>query len=509
MRFLRRNVLGLYAVYAVAIVSGLVVTPIVIHSVGTEGFGVWSFIGSITIYLSILDFGVGPTVVRFAAEAGGRGSDEDLNSVASTGFATYLAIGVATVPVGIVIAWFSPDLVSAPADLVWSTRVATLLVVAGLALRFPLGLFNNLLVARQRWDLQNMSTVVSAGLYALLVALLLPRWESIVLLAALSLGSTLIRLVLPLFWLRSEFPRLRLQRRLVTRERLRGLASFSWSNFLVHVANKVVFSTDIVVVGIVLGAVASGHYAISAKLFGLAFGIGTAATTLLFPAFAELEGLGDHGRQQRLLASGLRFGMALMLLLALPLLLIPDELIHAWIGSGYGSATAPMAVLAVVLIVHQPIFLFTQFLIARGVHRELAVVLVGVTIANLVLSVVLAWQVGIWGVAASTLVTDVALLVYVLLRYARSAALMSVGSVLGALFKPLLPAAIAAVLVLVVGARLLYEGDTLLELLPVGIVWVVVASAAIWRFGLGGGERELLRGQLHIHPNAASVSEPI
>ena len=81
----------------------------------------------------------------------------------------------------------------------------------------------------------------------------------------------------------------------MTRARLRGLASFSWSNFLVHVANKVVFSTDIVVVGIVLGAVASGHYAISAKLFGLAFGIGTAATTLLFPAFAELEGLGDHG----------------------------------------------------------------------------------------------------------------------------------------------------------------------------------------------------------------------
>ena len=55
MRYLRRNVLGVYAVYAVAVVSGLVVTPIVIHSVGTEGFGVWSFIGSVTIYLSVLD----------------------------------------------------------------------------------------------------------------------------------------------------------------------------------------------------------------------------------------------------------------------------------------------------------------------------------------------------------------------------------------------------------------------------------------------------------------------
>ena len=69
MRLLRRNALGVYAVYAAAIVSGLVVTPIVIHSIGTPAFGVWSFIGAVTIYLSVLDLGVGPSIVRFAAEA--------------------------------------------------------------------------------------------------------------------------------------------------------------------------------------------------------------------------------------------------------------------------------------------------------------------------------------------------------------------------------------------------------------------------------------------------------
>ena len=74
MRLLRRNALGMYAVYAAAIVSGLVVTPIVIHSIGTPAFGVWSFIGAVTIYLSVLDFGVGPSIVRFAAEARGRQS---------------------------------------------------------------------------------------------------------------------------------------------------------------------------------------------------------------------------------------------------------------------------------------------------------------------------------------------------------------------------------------------------------------------------------------------------
>ena len=59
-----------------------------------------------------------------------------------------------------------------------------------------------------------------------------------------------------------------------------------------HIAQKIVFSTDVIVVGIVLGSSASGVYSVPAKLFALAFGIGTAATSLMFPAFAELEGAG-------------------------------------------------------------------------------------------------------------------------------------------------------------------------------------------------------------------------
>ena len=105
----RRNVLGIYAVYAAAIVSGLIVTPIVLHALGTEAFGIWSFIGSVTIYLSVLDFGVGPSIIRFAAEARGRQSSEDTNALASVGLALYAVIGLATLPIGVALAWLVPD----------------------------------------------------------------------------------------------------------------------------------------------------------------------------------------------------------------------------------------------------------------------------------------------------------------------------------------------------------------------------------------------------------------
>ena len=94
---------------------------------------------------------------------------------------------------------------STPDDLVWPARISTFLVVLGIALRFPLGLFNNLLLGQQRFDLQNLANFVSTVLYAVLVAILIPRGGGLILLGALTFLTTLLRLALPLAWLRSSY----------------------------------------------------------------------------------------------------------------------------------------------------------------------------------------------------------------------------------------------------------------------------------------------------------------
>ena len=206
MRFLRRNALGVYAVYGATIVSGLVVTPITLHALGEDGFGIWAFIGSITLYLTVLDFGLGPSVVRFSAEARGRGAPEDTNRLASVALALYGAIGARHPPARARarLAGAAPD--RTPDDLVGERRLATFLVVLSLVVRFPLGLFYNLLGGHQRFDVQNLGNFIATVVYAALVAVLLPRGGGLVLLALLTLAVTLFRLTLPLFWLRREFP---------------------------------------------------------------------------------------------------------------------------------------------------------------------------------------------------------------------------------------------------------------------------------------------------------------
>ena len=506
MRLFRRNALGVYAVYGASMVSGLVVTPIVLRALGDETFGVWSFIGSITIYLAVLDLGLGPSVVRFTAEARGRNAPEETNEVASVALALYAVIGVVTLVAGAALSWLVPFLIDTPDDLVSEARLATFLVVVGLAARFPLGLFYNLLGGHQRLDVQNLGNFVGTVTYAVLVALLVPRGGGLVLLGALTLGVTLLRLGLPLLWLRREFPGLRLRRSYVTPARARELASVSWSNFLVHLANKVVFSTDIVVVGIVLGPREAAIYAIASRLFQLAFGLASVLTGLLYPAFAEYEGARDEARQQRLLLSGLRGGSAAALVLALPLLVIPEQLITGWLGSGYEDSAPVLALLALVVLLHQPIWLVTQYLVARGRQQQMARLLVTAAGANVVLSIVLAQTVGTWGVALATLLADVAVLTLAVPRWVSPVAGVRVSAFVRAVARPAVPALVVAVVVF--GLARAVDTDTLLELVPVGAAWGVLACAAVWRLGLSADERGAFTRQLRGGPQPLLLDEP-
>jgi O-antigen/teichoic acid export membrane protein len=505
MRLFRRNALGLYAVYGAAVVSGLVVTPITLHAIGSGEFGVWKFIGGITIYVSLLDLGVGPSIVRFAAEARGRGSTEDVNVLASVGLAIYAVIGLATLPLGAAIAWFVPELVHMPAHLEWPARICAFLVVMSLAARFPLGLFYNLLGGQQRFDVQNLGNLVSTILYAALVAAILPRGGGLIFLGVVTLVTTVIRLGIPLAWLRAELPYLSLKRRYLSRSRARELLQFSFSNFLIAMAQKIVFTTDVVVVGIVLGSHQTTLYAVPATLFAIAFGIGIAAQTLLFPAFAEYEGSGELESQRRLLLTGVRAGTAGVTMLAMPFLFIPDKIIHAWIGGGYGPSTAVMILLGVVILIHAPIALFIQYLIARARQKAIAITLLLTTGLNVVLSVILAATVGIWGVALATVITDLAALAIIAPYLVAPIAGLKPTELARALGRPLITGVIVAVPVLGLVGRS-FPDHHVWELAPAGALWVIACSAALWRFGIAPSDRAAVRREfLNRKPRAAEV----
>jgi O-antigen/teichoic acid export membrane protein len=162
--------------------------------------------------------------------------------------------------------------------------------------------------------------------------------------------------------------------------------------------------------------------------------------------------------------------------------------------------------LALVVIIHQPIYLLTNYLIARNRQNEIARALIAGVVLNVVLSLALLELVGLWGVALATLIVDLIVLAYVVPALAAPAADVSVSAFVRATARPLLPAAAAAVPLVLVARG--FDTDTLLELIPVGAGWIAMCALAIWRYGLDEGEREVL-GRTLRGGRGAAASEPL
>jgi O-antigen/teichoic acid export membrane protein len=494
MRLLRRNVILIYGVYAVTLASGLVVTPIIVGALGTEQFGIWALIGSILGFIALLDLGIGPSVLRFAAEQRGRGVKDETSELTSTALAIYLVLALVTLLLAVVLAWLLPQAVEISDQYVRAAQIAVVISVSTFVLRFPVGLFSYLLAGQQRYDILNIGNLLGAVVYfGLAVAVLYVADGGLVALALITVVVAAVRLLPPLFWLKSELPELRLRRSLVTRRQARELLSFSSRNMLIQVASKVVVSTDVIVVGIIFGSVAAGVYGIPAKLFALAFGVGIASTTLLFPVLSELEGADDRERQERYLLAGVRLGVAVVVAIGLPLVFLPDRFLEAWLPSDFDVSTAApiLAILMVSLLFAQPGHLLAQFLVARGRHGRLAVARLATVAVNLLLSIGLALWVDLWGVALATLVTE-ALSVTVVLPYlVRRESSASLPGLAAAWLRPVGLGVLAAVPTLLALGRLV-DIETLVEFVGVGMCWLVLYSALVWRFAMGDPERRTI-----------------
>ncbi len=372
-----------------------------------------------------------------------------------------------------------------------AAQVALVISVGTFLIRFPVGLFSFLLAGQQRYDVLNIGNLLGSFLYfGLAVIVLYVADGGLVALAVITAIVTAFRLLLPLLWLRRELPELRVGRSLVTRRQARELLHFSSRNMLIQVASKVVFSTDVIVVSIILGSVAAGVYGIPAKLFALAFGVGIASTTLLFPLLSELEGADDRERQERYLLAGVRLGLAVIVAVGLPLVFLPDRFLEAWLPSDFDvdEAAPILAVLMVSLLFAQPGHLLAQFLVARGRHGRLAVARLATVAVNLLLSIGFALWVGIWGVAVATLITEALSAVVVLPYLLRRESSASPLALLAAWLPPVGLGVVAAVPTLVALGRLL-EIDTLPAFVGVGLCWLALYSALVWRFAMREPER--------------------
>jgi O-antigen/teichoic acid export membrane protein len=266
----RRFVGGLVLTYgyqALLMVTGLWLTPFLLHRIGQHDYGLWLVGTQLLLYLTLADFGIVALLPIEAAQATGRGGGvetaHDLPHI--VGETTRLVLY--QLPVVGVIAfalWLT-----IPAEW-YGLRWPLALALGGYVLCFPLRILPALLHGLQDLTFVNGMQIATWAINTSLIFLLvLAGWN----LFALAVGWTISQLVLaPVFGYRlwTRFPHVVPRR----------IPSLAWNAAKAHlgkgfwvsvaqVAQLLIANTDMLVIGRLLGPAAVVPYSCTGKLAGV------------------------------------------------------------------------------------------------------------------------------------------------------------------------------------------------------------------------------------------------
>jgi O-antigen/teichoic acid export membrane protein len=498
-----RNITSSWAMLAVNTVISFVLSPIVVHALGSVYYGVWSLLMQFTGYLWLFDFGVRESVIKYVAQYDASGEDDKLETTVRTAISVYALVTLAALLAVGVLSAALPYLFNIPADAVPTARIAAFVTGATVAQSFLSNVFVGVLMGLQRIYLVSRVGILFAIGRAVATIVLLRSGYGLVALAVLNLVLSLANAGLVVHYCRVFLPTLPFRPIRPVREEVVKILNYGKYVLLSNIGDKIVFATDAIVIGMFLPIAALTPYAIAGTLINQMRSVVMAMAAVFNPLTSSLRAAGDDQVVQRVLQTGAKGAMTAGLPLCIGFIMLGERFVTLWMGPEHAPmAGRVMTVLALGYIIGLPYYTISGVLYGLGQHRIIAIMRVVEGAMNLALSIALVNTIGLVGVAVGTAVPHVIMVGWVLPRALPKIFPVSLRSyyleVYGRSLSAAVPFAIATWMI-----RTIVQPASLPTFFAWGALSLVVYLVPLWLIALSQGERTHLLRVLGWTPRGA------
>ncbi|MGH3608039.1 MAG: oligosaccharide flippase family protein, partial [Pseudonocardiaceae bacterium] len=438
------------------------------------------------------DLGLQAGVVRFVADADGRGRRSEIGEVMSSALAVLGAMAVLAVAVILALSFGAEHLFHVPGSLHAALRLLFLLLAAEAFFSLPGLAFVGLLEGLQRYGWIKVVTLSRQLLYTIAVVVLLGTGHGVVAFGAITVGSSMFAAVGYAIVGRMLCPELRVSMRLVRAAALRPLARFSAWVFVGRVNGVIWAQMDKVILAAFVGTSVLTGYDIAARIQSASAYPMSFTTQAVIPAAANLSAMESTIRLQGLLVRGTRYTLALSLPVTIAAMILARPLIIGWVGRAYVGFVGPTQLFLTYQLVVCSAGIANTMLIGLGRVRAVAAYVTVAVAVNLVISVALASRLGITGVIIGSLV-GFGITAPLYIRLVLREVSMRLGEFVRQGILPVVPWAAVYAAVLVVTAHVAQPGHLVTAAvccIPAGVIYV----AGIVCFAMTADERHSLLG---------------
>lgn len=394
----------------VNILAGLVVglgyTPIMIRLLGQSEFGLYSLIGSLVAYLSVLDMGLGNTIVRYVSKnraVGDKKSESELNGLF---LAVYSVIGLITLAVGSILYFNVDNMFGATLSLdqIERAKIMMILLVFNVAISFPLSVFASLMQAYERFIFLRVFNIISVLLKPMIALPFLFMGYGAV---TLVVTATIVNIACLLTNVYYCFKYLDIHFRKGHFEKtfLYEISGYAFFIFLNAIMDKIYWGTGQFILGMVSGTIQVAIYAIAMQFMNMYMQFSNAISGVLLPKVTMMVANGATSKD--LTSLMIKIGRLQYIVIGYILVmffLVGKEFIYLWAGENYLSAYPMILILMIGLLIALVQNAGIAILQAMNLNRYRMTAYTIIAVINIFTSVVLAKMYGGMGCAISTAV---------------------------------------------------------------------------------------------------------
>ena len=321
-----------YVNIILTVIVGLLYTPLMLRLLGQSEYGLYSLIGSVVGYLSVLDMGLGNTLVRYTAKNRVDGTTQREAEMNGLFLMMYSVIGIITFIVGAGI-YVNMDLLFGETLDTGEMQLASILQ------------------AYEKFIFLRVSNILRVVLNPLLVLPFLYWGYGSVMMVVVSTLLNFACLFANWFYC-WRYLQVKFRRGHFSKPFLREVAVYSFFIFLNAIMDKIYWGTGQFVLGIVSGTMQVAVYAIAMQFMMMFMNFSCAISGVLLPKVTMM--VTNHASAKELTSLMIRIGRLQYLVvgyLFVMFLLVGEDFIRLWAGEGYIAAYPIVLLLMAAMLV--------------------------------------------------------------------------------------------------------------------------------------------------------------
>lgn len=154
---------------------GLILTPFIIRSLGSAEYGLYTMIGALVGYMSVLDFGLNNTIVRFVAKYKAKSDKKGEENFLAHSFIMYFCISLLVLVFGSILYYNLDNLYgeTLTPDQIEKAKIMLLILIFNLAISLPGGAFSGICYGYEEFILPKIINIIRYIVRSVLVVVIL------------------------------------------------------------------------------------------------------------------------------------------------------------------------------------------------------------------------------------------------------------------------------------------------------------------------------------------------